>query len=207
MPLLQNEEVIDTLDEQSQLTTLYTEKALEFIDQNSDRPFFLYLAHSMPHVPLYVSEKFAGQSEQGLYGDVIMEIDWSVGQVHQKIKDLGLEENTLIIFTSDNGPWLSYGGHAGLTAGLREGKGTSWDGGIRVPAIFKWTGKIPEDKTIEDPAMTIDVLPTIAAITESPLPEKVIDGESIWPLLTEGKAKARPYFAYYNRNELHAVFL
>ncbi|MBY5949649.1 sulfatase [Algoriphagus marincola] len=206
LPLLQNEEIIDTLDEQSQLTTLYTEKALEFIDQNSDQPFFLYLAHSMPHVPLYVSEKFAGQSEQGLYGDVIMEIDWSVGQVHQKIKDLGLEENTMIIFTSDNGPWLSYGGHAGLTGGLREGKGTSWDGGIRVPAIFKWTGKIPEGKTIENPAMSIDVLPTIAEITESLLPEKPIDGESIWPLLTQGKAKARPYFAYYNRNELQAVF-
>src|SRR5690606_30453977 len=140
-------------------------KSLEFIEKNQDKPFFLYLAHSMPHVPLYVSDKFKGQSEQGLYGDVMMEIDWSVGEIRRKLEELGLDENTLIIFTSDNGPWLSYGGHAGSTASLREGKGTSWEGGIRVPAIFTWPGKIPAGKDQDHPAMTIDILPTLAKIT------------------------------------------
>ncbi|SHO60729.1 sulfatase family protein [Algoriphagus zhangzhouensis] len=205
LPLYEGDSVIKYLDEQSQLTTWYTEKAVSFIEENKEGPFFLYLAHSMPHVPLYVSDKFKGKSEQGLYGDVMMEIDWSVGQVRSKLEELGLADNTLIIFTSDNGPWLSYGGHAGTTGGLREGKGTSLDGGIRVPAIFTWPGHIPADKEQAQPAMTIDIFPTIAALTDSKLPDLKIDGRNIWPLIEGEKMEEKPYYAYYNRNELQAV--
>ncbi|SDD31929.1 protein of unknown function [Algoriphagus faecimaris] len=205
LPLLEGEETIAILDEQHQLTTQYTEKALDFIDQNHEKPFFLYLAHSMPHVPLFVSEKFEGKSEQGLYGDVMMEIDWSMGEIRKKLKELNLEENTLIIFTSDNGPWLSYGGHAGLTGGLREGKGTSWEGGIRVPAIMAWPGKIPAGKIQDQAAMTIDILPTLASIIDTPLPSLPIDGRDIWPMIMGEEQEDYPYFAYYNQNELQAV--
>lgn len=205
LPLIQGEKTLAFLEDQSELTTWYTQKSLEFIDKNQDQPFFLYLAHSMPHVPLFVSDKFKGKSAQGLYGDVMMEIDWSVGQIREKLKKLGLEENTLIIFTSDNGPWLSYGGHAGLKGGLKEGKGTSWDGGIRVPALMAWPGKIPSGTTIKQPAMTIDILPTLAEISGATLPPLKIDGSSIWKLLQGKETKPTPYFAYYNQNELQAV--
>ncbi|MGM0946774.1 MAG: sulfatase family protein [Bacteroidota bacterium] len=205
LPLLEGEETIAILDEQHQLTTQYTEKAIDFIDQNHEKPFFLYLAHSMPHVPLFVSEKFEGKSEQGLYGDVMMEIDWSMGEIRKKLKELNLEENTLIFFTSDNGPWLSYGGHAGLTGGLREGKGTSWEGGIRVPAIMAWPGKIPAGKIQDQAAMTIDILPTLAGIIDTPLPSLPIDGRDIWPMIMGEEQENYPYFAYYNQNELQAV--
>lgn len=205
LPLLENKKTIENLDDQSQLTTRYTEKALEFIQENKEKPFFLYLAHSMPHVPLFVSQKFEGKSAQGMYGDVMMEIDWSVGKIRQKLIDLGLDNNTLVIFTSDNGPWLSYGGHAGLTGGLKEGKGTSWEGGIRVPAIFTWPEKIPAGKTQHQAAMTIDILPTLAAITHSKLPNLKIDGTNIWDIIQGQETESKPYFAYYNKNELQAV--
>ena len=132
-----------THEDQNQLTTWYTEHAVKFIEQNKDRPFFLYLAHNMPHVPLHVSDKFRGKTERGLYGDVIEEIDWSVGQVMDALKRTGLEDKTWVIFTSDNGPWLSYGDHAGSAYPLREGKGTCWEGGTREPCIMRWPGKIP----------------------------------------------------------------
>lgn len=205
LPLIQGEKTLAYLEDQSELTTWYTQKSLEFIDKNQNQSFFLYLAHSMPHVPLFVSEKFRGKSPQGLYGDVMMEIDWSVGQIRKKLKELGLEENTLIIFTSDNGPWLSYGGHAGLQGGLKEGKGTSWDGGIRVPALMTWPGKIPSGTTIKQPAMTIDILPTLAEITGASQPSLKIDGCSIWNLIQGKEVNSKPYFAYYNQNELQAV--
>ncbi|MEB2782917.1 sulfatase [Algoriphagus sp. C2-6-M1] len=205
LPLYRNTAVIDTLDDQSMLTTNYTEEAIKFIQESKDQPFFLYLAHTMTHVPLFVSDKFKGKSEQGLYGDVMMEVDWSVGQVRKKLEELGLAENTIIIFTSDNGPWLSYGGHSGLTGGLREGKGTSWDGGIREPGIFVWPDHFPAGKVEEQAAMTIDILPTLAEITGSKLPELTIDGRSILPMLQGKEMESKPYFAYYNRNELQAV--
>jgi arylsulfatase A-like enzyme len=205
LPLIAGEETIAYLEDQRELTSWYTYKSLEFIEKNREKPFFLYLAHSMPHVPLFVSDKFAGKSEQGAYGDVMMEIDWSVGEIRKKLEELGLAENTLIIFTSDNGPWLSYGGHAGLQAGLKEGKGTSWDGGIRVPAIFTWPGQIPEGIIQDQAAMTIDILPTLAKLTKSKMPELKIDGSDIWPLIQGEKTELKPYFAYYNKNELQAV--
>ena len=139
LPLIDGNEKsaeIWTLDDQATLTTRYTERAVQFIERNKDRVFFLYVPHSMPHVPLGVSAKFKGKSEQGMFGDVIMEIDWSVGQILEALDRNGLRDNTLVVFTSDNGPWLNYGNHAGKTGGLREGKGTSWEGGKRVPCIM-----------------------------------------------------------------------
>ena len=197
---------IDTLDDQAKLTTLYTQRAVQFIEKNKDRPFFLYLAHSMPHVPLGVSGKFRGKSAQGLYGDVIEEIDWSVGQVLETLKKHNLDENTLVIFTSDNGPWLNFGNHAGSALPLREGKGTAFEGGVREPCIMRWPGHIPAGSVCNKIASTIDLLPTLAAITGAPLPKKKIDGVNILPLL-QGKSNANPrdtYFYYYGQ-ELRAV--
>ena len=210
LPLYENDQVIDTLwNDQSNLTTLFTEKSVDFIDRNKENPFFLYLAHPMPHVPLFVSDKFKGKSDRGLYGDVIMEIDWSVGQIVKALKNNGLEENTIVIFLSDNGPWLSYSGHSGSAYPLREGKGTSWDGGVKVPAIMKWKGQWSEGMIQENPAMSIDILPSIAKITGAILPELPIDGRDISALLKEKNAKSlqEAYFIYYNRNELQALVM
>jgi len=210
LPLIKGNEKIDeikTLDDQAQLTTRYAEYAVDFINRNKDKPFFLYLAHSMPHVPLGVSDKFKGKSEQGMYGDVIMEIDWSVGQVIEALKNNGLEENTLIIYTSDNGPWLNFGNHAGSTGGLREGKGTSWEGGQREPCIMKWPGKIPAGISSNKLSSTIDLLPTIAAVTGAKLPQNKIDGVDLGPIL-KGVEDANPrdhFYYYYHRNNLEAV--
>ncbi|MBN1274440.1 MAG: sulfatase-like hydrolase/transferase [Candidatus Aminicenantes bacterium] len=191
---------IRTLEDQASLTTLYTERAVRFIEKNKKHPFFLYLPHSMPHVPLAVSNLFKGKSPKGLYGDVIMEIDWSAGQILDTLKRLGLEKNTLVIFTSDNGPWLNFGEHAGSANPLREGKGTAWEGGVRVPCIMRWPSFIPPSTVCNLPAATIDLLPTIAAVTGAPLPQKKIDGVNILPLL-EGKTEISPrdsYYYYYN---------
>jgi arylsulfatase len=195
------------LKDQSELTTLYTEYAINFINQNKKNPFFLYLAHSMPHVPLAVSDKFKGKSKQGLYGDVCMELDWSVGQIVKTIKKDGLTDNTLIIFMSDNGPWLSFGNHAGSTGGLREGKFTPYEGGMRVPCIMKWPGVIPEGLICNKLSCNIDILPTIAKITNSPLPKKKIDGVNILSLLL-GNENANPrdeLLYYYGKNSMEAI--
>lgn len=204
-----NEKVreIKTMEEQSQLTTIYTERAVSFINKNKNNPFFLYLPHSMPHVPIGASNKFKGKSEQGLYGDVMMEIDWSVGQIIETLEKNGIAENTLIIFTSDNGPWLNYGNHAGSAGGLREGKGTSWEGGQRVPCIMKWPGHIPKGNICNKLASTIDVLPTLAKIANAPLGGKKIDGVNILPLMM-GVENANPreiFYYYYQANALEAV--
>lgn len=209
LPLYENEKIIDTVDEarQKQLTTLLTEKAVAFIRKNKANPFFLYLAHPQPHVPLFVSEKFEGKSKAGLYGDVIMEIDWSVGEVLKALEENGLEENTLVIFTSDNGPWLVYGNHGGSAEPLREGKGTTWEGGIREPFIARFPGKFPANTIFETPVMAIDLFPTIAAVTGAKLPEKEIDGKNVFDVLA-GKTTESPqeaYFFYYNKNELHSI--
>lgn len=207
LPLLENGQVIDTLWEQSNLTTQITERSVDFITQNKDQPFFLYVAHPQPHVPLFVSDKFKGKSERGLYGDVIMEIDWSVGQILSSLKANGLDDNTMVIFTSDNGPWLSYGEHAGSALPLREGKGTAWEGGQREPFIIRFPGMIPAGETVATAAMTIDILPTIAHLTGATLPELEIDGKNIWPVLT-GESSESPqeaYYYYYHVNELHGV--
>ena len=210
LPLIRNNDKIrelKTLDDQAELTTLYTATALDFIKRNKRNPFFLYLAHSMTHVPLAVSSKFKGKSEQGLFGDVMMEIDWSVGEIMKALADNGIEKNTLVIFTSDNGPWLNFGNHAGSTGGLREGKGNSFEGGQREPCIMKWPGQIQEGTICNKLASTIDILPTLAAITSSPLPEKKIDGVNILPLML-GDENANPretFLYYYRKNSLEAI--
>lgn len=208
LPLMNNEKVIDTLEDQSLITTLYTEKAVDFIKRNKEQPFFLYVPHSMPHVPLYVSEKFKGKSAGGLYGDVIEEIDWSVGQILEALEQNGLTDNTLVIFTSDNGPWLSYGAHSGSALPLREGKGTALEGGVRVPCVMKWPGVIPAGTIEARPAMTIDLLPTIAKLTSAKLPAKKIDGKDMSYLLKGEKTDSLhhvSYYFYYHTNELHAI--
>jgi arylsulfatase A-like enzyme len=162
----------------------------------------------MPHVPLFASERFLGKTRRGLYGDVISEIDWSVGEVLDALKRHGLDERTLVIFTSDNGPWLSYGDHAGSTAGLREGKGTAFDGGQRVPMLARWPGRIPAGKVCRQPAMTIDVLPTVAALAGAALPtDRIIDGKDIRPLLEKPETAATPHevLYFYWLTELHAL--
>lgn len=210
LPLIEGNKKIKeirTLDDQAQLTTIYTEKAVRFITENRSHPFFLYLAHSMTHVPLAVSSKFKGKSEQGLFGDVMMEIDWSVGEIMKALEKNGLDENTLVIFTSDNGPWLNFGNHAGSTGGLREGKGNSFEGGQREPCLMRWPGHIAAGTICNRLASTIDLLPTIAAITDAPLPEKKIDGVNILPLLM-GDQNANPretFLYYYRKNSLEAV--
>lgn len=194
--------------DQNMLTTWYTEHAVNFIERNKERPFFLYLAHNMPHVPLHVSDKFRGKTERGLYGDVIQEIDWSVGQVMETLKRNGLENNTWVIYTSDNGPWLSYGGHAGSAYPLREGKGTSWEGGTRVPCIMRWPGKIPKGTETQQMLMTIDLFPTIAGLIGAELPKHPIDGLDVWPLISGVANAANPhsaYWVYYEVNQLQAV--
>ncbi|VAX41170.1 Arylsulfatase [hydrothermal vent metagenome] len=186
-----------TPKDQSQLTTWYTEHTVQFIEKHQKEPFFIYVAHSMPHVPLYVSDKFKGKSKRGLYGDVIMEIDWSVGQILKTLKRLNLDEKTLVIFTSDNGPWLSYGDHAGSALPLREGKQTMWDGGCREPFIARWPGKIPAGKVCHEMAATIDILPTVAKLANAPLPKQKIDGKDIWNLLSGKKNAKTPHEVYY----------
>jgi len=211
LPLIEGDQVVDpevTADDQRRLTTLYTERAVSFIKRNKDRPFFFYLAHSMPHVPLHVSDKFRGKSANGLYGDVIEEIDWSVGQVMEALKSSGIEKDTLVIFATDNGPWLNYGSHAGSAGPLREGKGTCWEGGVRVPCIMRWPGKLPAGTTCDAMLMTIDLLPTIARITGAPLPKLPIDGLDVWPILAGEPGARNPhkaYLFYYETNQLQAV--
>jgi arylsulfatase A len=200
LPLISGSEVIDTevtSEEQTQLTTQYTEHAVSFIERHADRPFFLYVPHSMVHVPLFVSEKFRGETEKGLFADVVKEVDWSVGQILDALKRNKLDENTLVIFTSDNGPWLSYGDHAGSAKPLREGKGTMFDGGCRVPCLMRWPGKIPAGSECSQPAMTIDILPTVAQLINAKLPEHPIDGKNIWPLIDGTPDATSPQEAYY----------
>ena len=210
LPLFDGNERLRIVDEHDQkmMTTWLTTKSVDFINRHREKPFFLYVPHPQPHVPLYVSDRFAGTTERGLYGDVIAEIDWSVGEILNAISTNGLDEDTLVIFTSDNGPWLSYGTHSGSANPLREGKGTSWEGGVRVPCVMRWPGKIPAGTVCEEPGMHIDLLPTIAGLIGAKLPEKKIDGLDLFPLISGVEGAKTPhdsYWIYYKTNELHAI--
>ncbi len=208
LPLIESDTVRQLMPDQSQLTRQYTEHAVSFIERNAKRSFFLYVPHTMVHVPLFVGERFRGSSAADLYGNVVQELDWSVGEILKTIRRKGLDANTLVIFTSDNGPWLSYGDHAGSAGALREGKGTVWEGGVRVPFIARWPGRIAAGRTSTEPAMTIDLLPTVAKLVGASLPTHTIDGLDVWPLL-KGDARATSphdaFYFYYNTNELQAV--
>ncbi|MBC8356025.1 MAG: sulfatase [Planctomycetes bacterium] len=210
LPLIDKNKVINgrvTGEDQEQLTTQYTERAVSFINKNKEQPFFLYVPHSMVHVPLYVSDKFRGKSARGLFGDVMMEVDWSVGRILDALRTNEIDDDTLVIFTADNGPWLSYGDHAGTAGPLREGKGTMFDGGCRESTIMWWPGTVPAGTTCSEPAMTIDVLPTVAELCGGQLPDHKIDGRSILPLIKgepSAKSPHEAYFMYYGK-ELQAV--
>jgi arylsulfatase len=198
---------IKTMADQSHLTGWYTEHAVRFIKKNKNKPFFLYFPESMPHMPIAASEKFKGKSDAGEYGDVIMELDWSVGQVLKALKEEGLDKNTLVIITSDNGPWRKFGNYAGSSGGLREGKMTVFEGGQLVPCIMKWPGAIPEGVVCNKLASTIDLYPTLASICGLRLPDQIIDGVNITELL-KGRTDVNPrryFYYYYDENSLKAV--
>ena len=211
LPLIEGNSVVDsevTGEDQANLTTWYTERAVDFIAANKGQPFFLYVPHSMVHVPLFVSDKFEGKSERGLYGDVVMEIDWSVGEILRALDDNGLDEDTLVIFTSDNGPWLNYGNHAGTTGPLREGKGTMFEGGCREPTIMRWPNRIPAASVCDELVSTIDVLPSVAALIGAELPEHKIDGKDIRSLMfgqPEARSPHEVFYSYYGGGQLQAV--
>jgi arylsulfatase len=211
LPIYDGEKIFHpemTIDDLNHLTTWYTERAVSFIEKNKSRPFFLYLAHNMPHVPLGVSDKFRGKTARGLYGDVIEEIDWSAGQILDTLKRNGLEKNTWVIFTSDNGPWLCFGNHAGSAKPLREGKATNWEGGTREPCIMRWPGHIPAGADTWDMLMTIDLFPTIAKLVGAELPKHKIDGLDVWPIISRQPGAKNPhqaYWFYYEVNQLQAV--
>jgi len=197
LPLIEGEKQLELNPNQTKLTTWYTERAVKFIERNQQHPFFLYVAHNMPHVPLHVSEQHAGKSAAGIYGDVIEEIDWSVGQILETISRCKLDDDTLVIFTCDNGPWLVYGDHAGSAQGLREGKGTTFEGGVRVPCIMRWPGRVPAGAVCREPAMTIDLLPSIASLIGASLPPHKIDGLDISPLMLGKRDAKSPHTALY----------
>lgn len=198
LPLIDGDATIELNPDQAKLTTWYAEHAVKFIETHRERPFFLYVAHAMPHVPLHVSEKFQGRTPRGLFGDVIAEIDWSMGQILDALARLDLERQTLVIFTSDNGPWLSYGNHAGSAGPLREGKGTSFEGGVREPCLMRWPGRIPPGSVCREPAMTIDILPTLARLAGADVPaDPPIDGRDIWPLISGQPGATCPHEALY----------
>ncbi len=209
LPTIEGDEAVGFNTDQTRFTTDFTTRAVDFIEENAaaGTPFFLYLAHPMPHVPLFVSSEREGDSGAGLYGDVIKELDWSAGEVLAAVKETGVDENTLVMFASDNGPWLSYGNHGGSAEPLREGKGTVFEGGVRVPFIARWPDTIPDGLEVSTPAMIIDVLPTLAELIGADLPEHPIDGRSIWTLMT-GESTTSPheaYYFYYHESELHAM--
>jgi len=209
LPLMLGNDVLEYNPLQKDLTTRYTEYAVSYINRkkSKDEPFFLYFAHSMPHVPLAVSDKFKGKSHQGMYGDVIMEIDWSIGEIYKALKENNIEDNTLVIYTSDNGPWLQMGNHGGSADPLSLGKGNTFDGGQRVFCLMTWPAVIPKGSICSEMVSAIDFLPTFAYIAGSDLPKNKIDGLNVYPLLTAEKNAVSPHEAiyFYGGNAPHAI--
>lgn len=209
LPLMLGDTVLDLDPDQTTLTRSVTERAVEFVEREAGqgRPFFLYLAHPMPHVPIFASLGFAGEGPSA-YADTVRELDWSVGEVLAALERSGVADDTLVLFTSDNGPWLSYGDHAGGTGGLREGKGTTFEGGVRVPALLRYPRGVPAGRVVDEPLMTIDVLPTLAELVEAPLPPLPIDGVSALDLWLGAEGAGSPqelYGLWYHAGDLEAV--
>lgn len=199
--LYRQDQMIESPVNQNTLTERYTQEAIRFIENNQEEPFFLYMPHSFPHVPLYVSNQFSGQSDAGLYGDVVETIDWSVGQVLATLERLGLEENTMVIFTSDNGPWFE-----GSPGPYRNRKGSSWEGGQRVPFIAKWSDTIPGGLVSNEPAMNIDLFPTLVKLAGGDLPtDRLIDGKDILPMLVDGAASPHEALFLFDRDRIAGV--
>ena len=207
LPLYDGENVVERDPDQRLFTRRITDRAVGFIERNRERPFFLYVPHIMPHVPIHVSDAFRGRSERGLYGDVIEELDASVGEILAALKKNGVDDRTMVIFFSDNGPFLSYGTHAGSSGPLREGKLTSWDGGMRSPCIVRWPGRTPAGTVCAEPVMSVDLLPTIAGLVGAALPSRPIDGLDLLPILEGRPAVRSPHEAllFYGGEELQAV--
>jgi len=207
LPLLRDAKVVEAPAEQDKLTSLYTEEAVKFITANKDKPFFLYFPHTAVHVPIHPGKEFQGKSKNGAYGDWVEQVDWSVGLVLDKLRELKLDTNTMVLFTSDNGPWLSYGKLAGVATPLRGGKGSCWEGGMREPTIAWWPGKIAAKSSCDVMMSEIDVLPTLVGLAGGKVPsDKKIDGLDVWPLLS-GKSKESPHEAlfYFKNDSLEAV--
>lgn len=206
LPYYKGDKVVETDPPLEGLTARFTADAVSFIERNRDKPFFLYLAHVMPHVPIAASAKFLGKSRHGLYGDVVEELDWSVGEVMATLRRLGLDERTLVIFTSDNGPWTSYGDHAGSAGPFREGKLTVFEGGHREPFIVRWPGRVPAGRTSDELIAAMDVHASLAHLVGAKLPPVKQDGIDLTPLLLgQPGAKGRNEFWYYSTDELQAV--
>ncbi len=205
VPLMQNNEVIEMPANQITITKRYTEETVNFIKENADSSFFIYLAHTMPHVPLFTAQEFKNKSLRGVYGDVIEELDWSVGQVLQTLKEQGLDKNTLVVFTSDNGPWLTFnelGGTAGL---LKGGKGSTYEGGMREPTIFWWPGKIAPGVKMQM-SSTLDLYPTLCNIAGAKMPDdRIFDGYDLSPVLFNNGETKRNVIFYYRDTDVFAV--
>ena len=205
VPLMQDERVIERPVDHRTLTKRYTEQAVRFISENKNAPFFLYLAHSLPHIPLARSDEFVGHSAGGMYGDVIEEIDWSVGKVIDALRAAGIEKNTLVLFTSDNGPWLPYRDHGGSAGPLKQGKGSTWEGGVRTPAIFWWPGTV-KPGVVSDIGSGLDLLATAASLAGARVPaDRPIDSIDLTAALTGTGPSARQELFYYWDSELRAV--
>jgi len=205
VPLMRNDEIIERPVDHRTLTKRYTEEAVRFITANRDRPFFLYLAHSLPHIPLARSDGFVGHSSGGMYGDVVEEIDWSTGQVLDALRTAGLDRRTLVIFTSDNGPWLPFRSHGGSSGPLKGGKGTTWEGGVRTPAIFWWSGTV-RPGVVTDLGSALDLMATAAALAGATLPsDQVLDGVDLGAVLRGSGSSPRDTLFYYWDSELRAI--
>jgi arylsulfatase A len=206
LPLYENEKVIENGPDQRLLTKRYTEKAINFIKENRKKPFFLYYANHFPHTPLHASDDFIGKSKRGLYGDVVEELDWSVGQILQTLKEQKLDKNTLVIFTSDNGPWLRQKEHGGSAGLLFEGKGSTYEGGFRVPAVAWWPGTIKPNQTSTAIATTMDLYPTILNLANVPLPQdRILDGKDVFPVLSGQQEEVQDVVYYYYRDKIYAI--
>jgi arylsulfatase A-like enzyme len=205
VPLMRDTSVIERPADQRTITRRYTEEAVKIIGENKGEPFFIYLAHSLPHVPLFASDSFLGQSERGLYGDVIEEIDWSVGQILAALRQHGLEQKTYVVFTSDNGPWLTFneqGGSAGLLFG---GKGTSYEGGVRVPTVIWGPGNV-KPEVVSKMGSTLDLFPTITALAGVEMPrDRIYDGFDLSPVFRGQDESPRKEMFYYHGDRLFAV--
>ncbi|MBT8301355.1 MAG: sulfatase-like hydrolase/transferase, partial [Maribacter sp.] len=207
VPLLRNTKIIERPANQNSITKRYSDETIKFIKENKDRPFFVYLAHNLPHIPLFVSKDFEGKSKRGLYGDVVEEIDHGIGNILKTLKEEGLEDNTIVVFTSDNGPWLPFKNNGGSAGLLRAGKGTTWEGGMREPAIF-WGPGLIKSGLVSELGSTMDLFSTFSALAGVAIPkDRIIDGKDLSKTLLKRETSPRNSILFYRGTELFAVRL